>query len=268
VADKEITRSDLTRDLVVNAATKPLNVVAGAGVVVAGIVIGETWLIAVGVVVYALLAVLTFFDSDEASAVGKRAYGKDKSLGAGARRDLRSFDPAIAEQLDSARRSEDAIAATIAKSDLPFGEVGPEVADLGKAMDSLAERAQRIYDYLNTQDPAAVQRRLAELQGQAKSQGQTVDPGVAQAVEALGQQSDALAKLASQVAGFHAKMEGIVASLGAINAEIVRLSVASEGAGESDVADKVRSLREQVDAASEGLKAAYSTNADAPSSLP
>jgi phosphatidylglycerophosphate synthase len=72
VADKPVTRSELQRSLVVNALTKPLNVLVPAAVVVAGIVLGALWLVAVAVVVYAVLAALTFFDGREAERVGKR----------------------------------------------------------------------------------------------------------------------------------------------------------------------------------------------------
>jgi len=70
-----VTRTDLRRGLVINALTKPINVVVPAAVVVAGLLIGVTWLIAVAVAVYAVLAVLTFFDEGEAEKVGKRLYG-------------------------------------------------------------------------------------------------------------------------------------------------------------------------------------------------
>ena len=43
-----VTRADLRRGLVVNALTKPINVVVPAAVAVAALLIGVTWLLAVG----------------------------------------------------------------------------------------------------------------------------------------------------------------------------------------------------------------------------
>jgi len=65
----------VSRGLIVNALTKPLNVVVPAAVIVAALLIAATWLIAVAVAVYAVLAVLTFFDEGEAEKVAKRIYG-------------------------------------------------------------------------------------------------------------------------------------------------------------------------------------------------
>lgn len=229
---------------------------------VAGLVVGPGWLVDLGVLIYVVLAVLTFFDGDEAERVGKRVYGGgggQAGLGPG-RSDLRSMSPAIAAQLEAARREQDQIAQNITGSDLPLGEVGPEVDDLGRAMESLGQRAQRIHAYLETQDHPGVSRRLADLES---AQSATPDPGRAQAIDALRHQGAALVKLEDQLAAFYAKMEGIVAALGTINAEVVRMSVASEDAGETEIADRVRSLREQVDSAAEGLQAAYAES-DAP----
>src|SRR3954471_19385326 len=76
MASKEVTRATLRRDLAVNAATKPVNVIVPAGVLVAGLLLGTAWLIPVAAVVYVVLAVMTFFDEREAGRVGERAYGK------------------------------------------------------------------------------------------------------------------------------------------------------------------------------------------------
>ena len=65
-------RGELQRALVLNAATKPLNVLVPTGVVVAALLAGATWLLAVALVTWLALSVTTFFDEREALAVGER----------------------------------------------------------------------------------------------------------------------------------------------------------------------------------------------------
>jgi hypothetical protein len=65
----------VSRGLIVNALTKPLNVAVPAALIVAALLIGATWLIALAAVIYAVLAVLTFFDEGEAEKVAERVYG-------------------------------------------------------------------------------------------------------------------------------------------------------------------------------------------------
>src|SRR3954463_13819450 len=76
MASKEVTRATLRRDLAVNAATKPVNVIVPAGVLVAGLLLGTAWLIPVAAVIYVVLAVMTFFDEGEAERVGHRSYDR------------------------------------------------------------------------------------------------------------------------------------------------------------------------------------------------
>jgi len=53
-------------------------------------------------------------------------------------------------------------------------------------------------------------------------------------------------------------MEHIVATLGVIHAQIVRVSVAEEASAQRRVAEQVRDLRHEVDAAADALHEAYS----------
>jgi hypothetical protein len=197
-----VTRADLRRGLVVNALTKPINVVVPAAVAVAALLIGATWLLAVAVVVYAVLAVLTFFDEGEAEKVGKRVYG-DRGAGRQKRIDVRTLAPPIARQVESARASETQIKDTIQHSDLSFAEVDGEVDSLVRAVELIAQRAQRIYDYLATQDLAAIDQRLAQLQG-------STDPSARAIVNALTEQRSALTDLQGQLTSFYSRIEQLV----------------------------------------------------------
>jgi len=252
-----VTRADLRRGLVVNALTKPINVVVPAAVAVAALLIGVTWLLAVAVVVYAVLAVLTFFDEDEAEKVGKRVYGDRGGVSKEKRVDVRTLAPPIARQVQSARESEVRIKETIQRSDLAFAEVDGEVDSLVRAVELIAQRAQRIYDYLATQDLDAIDSRLAQLQG-------STDPSAQAITQALTEQRQALVELQGQLTSFYSRIEQLVASLGTVNSQLVRMSVASEDEDQAELAEQVRGLREQVDALSAGMSEAYGRAPDTP----
>jgi hypothetical protein len=250
-----VTRADLRRDLLVNAATKPLNVGVTAVVAVAGVLLGTVWLIAVAVIVYVALGVLTFFDQDEAERVGQRAYGRARG-DEPKRVDPGKLAPPIAAQVQAARACEARIQETIARGDLPFSEVDGEVDALVRAIEAIAQRAQRVYEYLTTQDTASLDYRLAQLKSGAPQDNQAI-------IAALSEQRNALVKLQDQLNRFYAQNEQLVASLGTINSELVNMSVAGDESDQRELVDHVRDLHTQVDAMSEGLREAYGKT-DAP----
>jgi hypothetical protein len=259
MADRKelVTRTDLRRALVVNAATKPVNVAVPAAVVVAGVALGVSWLIVVAAVVYVVLGALTFFDEGEAERVGRRTYGDQ-----GGRREVKRLEVAqlatpIAAQVQAARACEARIEETIGRSDSSLAEVGGEVDALVRAIELIAQRAQRIYDYLETQDLDAIDARLRQLGG-------SEDPSERAIIAALLDQRDALAALEAQLARFYTQIEQLVASLGTVNAQLVRMSVASEDVDEHELSEQVRALRDQVGALDAGMKEAYGRAPESP----
>src|SRR5262245_27093553 len=101
------TRSQLTRAVAVNAATKPVNIVVPAAVAVVGALVAISWLWAVAVLVYVALVVATFFDADEAEKVGKRSRGVEEGKPAAQRQlDPAALAPPIAERLQQALTEE------------------------------------------------------------------------------------------------------------------------------------------------------------------
>jgi hypothetical protein len=249
-----VTRSDLRRALAVNALSKPLNVAVPAGVLVAGLLLGTRWLIPVAVGVYVLLALLTFFDEQEAERVGRRVYGTAR--GEVHRADVRRMAPPIAGQVRAARACGERIDETIARSEGSFSDLGGEVQGLVGAIEAIAERADRIYQYLATQDVAALDRRLAQLRAQGAASGPVWD--------ALCEQRTALSELQAQLDRFYAQIEHMNASLNTVNAQVVQMSVATADADEGRLADQVRGMRDQVDTLSAGMKEAYGRAEDTP----
>ncbi len=246
-----VTRTDLRRALVVNAVTKPLNVAVPAAVVVAGLAIGVGWLIVVAAVVYAVLSALTFLDEGEAARVGARTYDDRRGGRQAAQRvDVRALATPIAAQVEAARACEARIQDTIDRSDSSLAEVGGEVDSLVRAIELIALRAQRIYGYLETQDIAAIDARLRQLRGSEDSSARSI-------IAALREQRDALAELQVQLTHFYTQIEQLVASLGTVNSQLVRMSVASEDVDEHELTEQVRGLRDQVGALDAGMKEAY-----------
>jgi chromosome segregation ATPase len=257
VAEKPVTRSQLQRSLVANALTKPLNVLVPAALVVAGIVLGALWLVAIALVVYAVLGALTFFDEGEAERVGTRVYGESaKAVKPAKQAELSKLAPPIAQQLGAARAEEARIHTAVTDADLPFEEVTSETDALVRAMESIAIRAQRVYDYLSSHDPRPVQARLAQIEGAGAE---------TELAKALREQLAAYEKLSAQLKRFYDEMEHMTASLSTVCAQVVSMSAAGEGeTGQRELAGQVRDLRDQVDALSDGMREAYAAQPDTP----
>jgi prefoldin subunit 5 len=258
MADKElVTRTDLRRALVVNAVTKPVNVAVPAVVVVAGLALGASWLVIVAAVVYVVLSALTFLDEGEAERVGRRTYGDRRAGHEVQRIDPRRLAPPIAAQVEAARACETRIQETIDRSDSSLAAVGGEVDSLVRAIELIAQRAQRIYDYLATQDLGAIDARLRQLRGSTDASARSI-------IGALREQRDALADLQAQLTRFYTQIEQLVASLGTVNSQLVRMSVASEDVDERELTEQVRGLRDQVGALDAGMKEAYGRAPETP----
>ncbi len=252
-----VTRTDLRRALVVNAITKPVNVAVPAAVAVAALGLGVSWLIVVAAVVYAVLSALTFFDEGEAERVGARTYGDHRGGRQAQRVDVARLATPIAAQVEAARACEARIQDTIDRSDSSLAEVGGEVGSLVGAIELIAQRAQRIYGYLETQDTGAIDARLRQLRG-------SEDPSARSIIVALREQRDALAALQVQLTRFYTQIEQLVASLGTVNSQLVRMSVASEDVDEHELTEQVRGLRDQVGALDAGMKEAYGRAPEVP----
>ena len=244
------TRSQLTRAIAVNAATKPVNIVVPAAVAVVGALIGISWLWAVAVVVYVALVVATFFDADEAEKVGKRSRGVEAGKPAQRQLDPAQLAPPIAERLQQALAEEQQIRQTIEGADVDLTEVSGEVDGLVTNLEKSAQRAQLVYSYLSEQDSRTLERRARELE-------QNKDPDSQRAAAAVRDQMKLAQDLEATLQRFYAQMDHAVVSLQTIRGELVRISVAGEAEAQAETADRVRNLREEVGAMADGMREAY-----------
>lgn len=229
-------RGELQRALAVNALTKPATVAVGAGVVVASIVLGVTWLLVVALIAYVALASMTFFDEHEAERVGDRASGRRRGALATTSSDAGTFTPQIRAQLKAARAEQAQIVRTIEDSDLSFADVREEVAQLVTALEGAAGRAQHLHSYLSKQDFNGLHARIREY-GRAGDQT---------TVAALRAQEDELNRLDSMWKSAYGEMEQVNASLRTVHARLVGLAVQSKASGEAELVGDVRELRERV----------------------
>ena len=251
-----VNRRVLARALILSAARQPLNIAIAVCVVAAALLLGAWWLAPIGLPVYAGMVIATLFDGDRAERVGRAVYDKRRATKRPKHDGLPTLAPPVTEKLALARAEEKRLRKAIAEAPLSMHDVGDEVDGLMQALDNLAIRADMVYGYLQNEDPAAVEVRLARLRS-VRSDDPAVAASNEQAVAALEDQLGAIRQLERQLSRFDAQMEHIAATLGAIHAQIVRMSIEEEAATQGRVAEQVRDLRHEVGAAADAFRVAY-----------
>jgi hypothetical protein len=255
MADRQlVTRKTLQRELALNAATKPLALAVGASVAAAAFVLSAPWLLAVAVAMYAALAVTTFFDPDEAARVGRAAYRR-AALPKEHRELPEGLAPEISALVHRAHAEEDRIRRAIEASGLPFTDVSVEVEHLMSELERNARRAQVVWTYLSEQRPFELQRRLHALRAETGGDADT-KRSRERTVAALEHQLQVGETLRFEYARFGTEVEHLIASLGVVHGELVRISVADETIAQEGLADQVRDLRSRVGAVAEGMSEA------------
>jgi hypothetical protein len=251
-----VTRRVLAKAIVVDAAKRPLNIAVAAAVFGAGFVFA-VWLIPLAVVVYAAMVVATAFDGDRAERVGRATYVKSKARARPVAADVvPPLSPRVTAKVALAASEERRLRATIDKTHVPLVDVEAEVDRLMHALHELARHADRVAVYLDEQDETSLRERLEQLRKPPDD-----DPAVAaanaQAAAALEEQLAARGQLERRLARFDAQMEHIGATLGAIHAQVLRMSVEEQASAQRGLADQVRRLRAEITAAADALEEAY-----------
>ena len=142
------TREDLRRALVVNALTKPVNVLVPALVVVAASLLGASLLIAVALICWLGLALVTFFDEDEAARVGRRRRADVRAARPSAAPVAEPSTPAIARRVRDAHAAADSVREAVRESELPLDDVTGEVDELVALIERNAARVDRMHRVL------------------------------------------------------------------------------------------------------------------------
>jgi hypothetical protein len=249
------TRAQRSRALIANALTKPLNIAVPAILVVAGLVLHiAIVLVPVAIVVYGLLATFTLFDEGEAKKV--LADTRRRGLPPPQPVDLSGLPPRIAESIGDAMTEEKKIEEAIAQANLPYGEVSTEIGVLMREMQRVAKKAAPIYAYLSDEDVQNAPQRLAALQREGRPSAAAADARKL-AIDALEQQVKIAGELEDQLERSYAELDHLVASLGVIRGQIVRMSVAEDSSIQDDVGRQVRDLRERVTSLADGMSQAF-----------
>jgi hypothetical protein len=238
------TRLELRRALVVNALTKPVNVLVPTAVVVAAGLLGASWLGLVALVCWLGLAAVTFFDEEEAKRVGARRRAAPLAAAGPRRTDPAALSEEIGSRLAAAVEAQESIRAAIEASDLPLDDVLEEVDALVAAMDAHAQRAQRIHAFLAERSPRGLEARIAGERS----------PAVVAALEA---QLAAVTRLRQRQRELLAEMDHVVASLDTVHAEVLTAEGLDEAMGRRAVASQVVELRTNVQLVSAGLEEAF-----------
>jgi hypothetical protein len=248
-----VTRGVLARELMLNAALRPLNIAVPIGVLAATSVL-TLWLVPLALLTYAALVVATFLDGDVAQSVGRDVYARKRSPlpepGETARSKSAAASLALAHEAD--RRIQQAID----NSPVPLPEIEAEVKGLLHELEILARHVDHLAEYLAGEDEASVRARLGRVET-LRTGDMRVDRANADAAAALQQQLDARRQLSLRLSQFEAQMEHIAATLGLVHAQIMRVTAAEEASTQTRVTEQIRGLRGEVDATAAAFDEAY-----------
>jgi hypothetical protein len=247
-----VTRGDLRRALILNAARGRVAIAAGVLVLVAAIALGAPWLVPIALLTYAGLAASTFFDGDVAERVGREVYERRRP--APALRPLpKELTPDLAALVERARVEERRVVEAIEAAELPLAEVAVEVEALAAEMERIAGRAQVVDTYLASHDAAELRRRRGELAPEDDGDASVADAR-RRAVAVIDDQLSLGDSLAGELRRFQAEMEHLIASLAVVHGQIVRISVSDDPTAQASVARDVRELRGRVGALADYLR--------------
>jgi hypothetical protein len=123
-------------------------------------------------------------------------------------------------------------------------------------MERIATRAQAVTAFLAAHDPAELRARLSGLRSGAGGDDDVAGQARKRAADAIQEQLRVGEALDSELRRFRAEMEHLIASLGVVHGQLVRISVSFDPQLQEDVAREVRDLRTRVGTMADGLHAA------------
>ncbi len=241
--------------MLLNAATKPLNVLVLA-VMAAAAILTTPWVLGAALPIYGLMMASTIRDPDELAKLALRAEGGAAAIGG--RRSLEGITGVLREEVIAVLNEERGIGQELARA-----PVKPEgIADAVDALcDELIVNARRASDidlYLASIDVRDLQERLV---GFARS-----DSGrVADAAKAVAEQLQVVEALVAKRLAFDEEVAHLNASLGTIRARLVqaRAEAAAPAVGAADVTE----LRDRMRALAQSLAEAYGHNDPSPNTM-
>lgn len=229
--------------VLVDAATRPLNLIGGAAMVGASIVLNFP--LAAALIIYLLLVL--------ASVVDIRTKGIDPGSFQ-VREALLTLPPQLRARVSGVLAIADEIRDDLATMDVEPGGVRDGLDQMTITVIETAQRADEVDRYLDSVSAADLRAQLDTARQRAER-----DPSMARTADARAEQLAVVERLAGRRAQLDAQIEQISASLGAIQARVVQARVESaaptEFEGElTELRDRTRALAEsfsEVDAASD-----------------
>ncbi|WP_217924987.1 hypothetical protein [Miltoncostaea oceani] len=258
-------RADI-RDLMIRAASRPLNVLPAAAI--AGIGLAFSWwlLVPVALGIYAVSAYLTVTDSAEARRLIERRRGAALPS-EGARSPEESFaHPEIQRLYEEASREAALLREALGVCPVPLDDVATELVGLEHDLTRLCQKAQTIWNYLESVDEPLLRGRLVEARRRAAGdhQGDDLAQSLSRACEALEQQLERAGSLRDMRERIESDIHALSANLGAIRGDVVRVAVSSEDDAAERVRGQVGSVRQQLTALVSILQQRETEAAEAP----
>ena len=155
--------------------------------------------------------------------------------------------PPIARHVDAAHRIQAGIAAAVQRAELPYTAVSQEVNSLVGELDRSALRAQLLYEALSETPVASVEQRLSKV-------AELEQPELAMA---LREQLIAQRRMQAQLREFDGGLERMVIELDTVRSNLVSAAASGDAHNQERLAERVRALRDEVSAVSEGMDAGY-----------
>jgi hypothetical protein len=233
--------------LLMNAASKPFNIVTLLVVAAAGMLVGAPVVLAVAVAaaLYSVGTVRTLLDGEEQDKVLARIRGERGELAAARRTRVSTEELAapVRRYLDQAIVTQRRIADAIERAQLPYEALAGEVDAFVTMMHQSAERAQLLYDGLQENPPHAIQQRLDELKGSDN----------AALIESLQQQLLVMQTMERQLQRQYDVMERVVVELDTVRGSLLSVSASDDSANQEILAGEVRHLRDNMRAVADGM---------------
>jgi len=155
--------------------------------------------------------------------------------------------PPIARHVDAAHRIQAGIVAAVQRAELPYTAVSQEVSSLVGELDRSALRAQLLYEALSETPVASVEQRLSKV-------AELEQPELAMA---LREQLIAQRRMQAQLREFDGGLERMVIELDTVRSNLVSAAASGDAHNRERLAERVRALRDEVSAVSEGMDAGY-----------
>jgi len=237
--------------VLVNAATKPLNVLALGAMVAIAFALNPLLLLGAAPV-YGLLVAATVRDPREQARIAARAQGQ---LAPGTPRDLKGIAEPLRQRVAESLDEERQIAAEIDRGGVAPLDLKAQVSGLCDELVATAKRGGAIDAFLATVDDDALRRRAADYERMPEPSARVRD-----AAAAIREQLGVIDGLMARRGELDDEVASVQATLGTVRARLVQARIEAVPAG--DVRADVAAMRDRMRALAQALTEAYGHNTD------